>query len=180
MDQVRTVDGTASLDAFYRAERSRVLALAYVLTGDRGAAEELTHDAFADLVPQWERVAAYDDPGAWVRRAVTNRATSRWRRRGVERRIAPLLDVDAGRSDAPPPSEDTEVIWAAVRALPAMQARSVALHYLDDWPVERIAAVLGCAPATVKVHLHRARRTLAERLGADLADHETDQEGATS
>jgi RNA polymerase sigma-70 factor (ECF subfamily) len=62
--------------------------------------------------------------------------------------------------------------WRAVRALPHRQAQCVALHYLEDRAVDEIAAVLGIAAPTVRVHLHIARRTLAERLGEDL-DEET-------
>jgi RNA polymerase sigma-70 factor (ECF subfamily) len=41
---------------------------------------------------------------------------------------------------------------------------AVALHYADDRSIEEIAVVLGCAPGTVKTHLHRARLTLHARL----------------
>jgi DNA-directed RNA polymerase specialized sigma24 family protein len=40
----------------------------------------------------------------------------------------------------------------------------VALHYLEDLSVRQIAMVLNCAEGTVKVLLHRGRRTLAHRL----------------
>ncbi len=49
----------------------------------------------------------------------------------------------------------------------------VALFYLEDRPSADIAAVLGCSEATVRVHLHQARRTLRTQLG--VADH--DEEG---
>ncbi len=61
------------------------------------------------------------------------------------------------------PTTDHE-FWEAVRALPARQAQAIALHYLEDRPVAEIAEILGCAPATVKVHLHRGRRALADTL----------------
>jgi RNA polymerase sigma-70 factor (ECF subfamily) len=61
------------------------------------------------------------------------------------------------------PTTDHE-FWDAVRALPARQAQAIALHYLEDRPVAEIAEILGCAPATVKVHLHRGRRALADTL----------------
>ncbi|MFP3900240.1 MAG: sigma factor-like helix-turn-helix DNA-binding protein, partial [Acidimicrobiia bacterium] len=71
------------------------------------------------------------------------------------------------------PGDDLEV-WEAVRALPARQAQAIALHYLDDRSVDEVAHVLGCAPGSVKTHLHRGRVTLARALG--LTGH--DDEGA--
>jgi RNA polymerase sigma-70 factor (ECF subfamily) len=84
------------------------------------------------------------------------------RRAGRERRALGLVSA---RPDPTVdlPSTDHE-FWDAVRALPARQAQAIALHYLEDRPVAEIAEILGCAPATVKVHLHRGRRALADTL----------------
>lgn len=59
---------------------------------------------------------------------------------------------------------ETEAFWAQVRRLPARQAQTVTLFYLEDLSTAEIADVLGCAPATVRVHLTRGRRALAARL----------------
>jgi RNA polymerase sigma-70 factor (ECF subfamily) len=60
--------------------------------------------------------------------------------------------------------EETEAFWAEVRRLPHRQRVAIALFYVEDRPVAEIAAVLGCAEATARVHLLRGRRSLAERL----------------
>lgn len=72
-----------------------------------------------------------------------------------------------GRSHTTPPQladPDDEAFWELVRALPRRQAQSVALHYLFDLSVADVAATLGIAEGSVKVHLSRARQTLAARL----------------
>jgi RNA polymerase sigma-70 factor (ECF subfamily) len=51
-----------------------------------------------------------------------------------------------------------------------MQRAAIVLFYFEDRPVSEIAEILDCAPSTAKVHLHRARKTLAERLGEVMAD----------
>jgi RNA polymerase sigma-70 factor (ECF subfamily) len=98
-----------------------------------------------------------------VRRVAVNRAVSGARRRAAEARTLVRL---AGRRRLPDPlPEDAEAFWRAVRRLPARQAQAIALHYLEDRSVKDIAAVLECAEATVKVHLHRGRRALAATFG---------------
>jgi RNA polymerase sigma-70 factor (ECF subfamily) len=57
-----------------------------------------------------------------------------------------------------------------VRELPPRQRAVVALFYLEDRPMDQIAELLGCSESTGWVHLHRARRTLAERLGEEVTD----------
>jgi RNA polymerase sigma-70 factor (ECF subfamily) len=62
---------------------------------------------------------------------------------------------------------EAEEFWATVRKLPKRQAQVIALHYLDDLRITEIAEILECSPNTVKVHLHKGRKKLADRLGVE-------------
>ena len=146
--------------SFFRTELRSLVALAAAIAGaDR--AEEIAQEALLRAHREWDRIARYDKPGAWVRRVTINLATSSRRRRLSERRA--LQRVAARRQlDAPPPEVDG--FWALVRRLPDRQAAAVALFYLDDLSIAEIADALDCAEGTAKAHLHQARRTLAEHL----------------
>jgi RNA polymerase sigma-70 factor, ECF subfamily len=163
---------TADFDAFYAQTGRRMLSLAFSLTGSWGDAEDLVQEAYVAAHRKWTEVGSYDDPAAWVRRVIVNRSVSRWRRLGREVNVRQRL---AARAHAD--SHDAEPVdstfWEAVRTLPAHQSRVVVLHYVDDMSVAAIASLLGCAPGTVKTQLFRARKTLAERLGAQI-DEERD------
>jgi RNA polymerase sigma factor (sigma-70 family) len=161
------------LDDLYRREYRSVVALAYGLSGSRSGAEELAQEAFLEAHRAWDRVSAYDDPAAWVRRVVVNRSVSQVRRRMAEARA---LTRVMGRRELPAvlPDSDAE-FWRAVRRLPRRQAQAVALLYLDDLSVAAVAAVLEISPETVKVHLHRGRAALAESLGLTTIDDEDDR-----
>jgi RNA polymerase sigma factor (sigma-70 family) len=153
---------TEPFTAFYEREYRPVLVLARVLAGDAETAEDVTHDSFAAALVDWERL---DNPSAWVRRVVANKARSHWRRRYAEHRALRTVAASTpGRYELP---DDTEAFWAEVRRLPARQAQAVTLYYLEDLSVSEIAAVLDCAEATVRVHLMRGRRALAGRLEVD-------------
>lgn len=154
-------------DDFYRAEYRPLLRLAWAMTGRRDLGEDLVQEAMAKVHQRWEKVRRYDRPGAYARRILLNDGTSARRRRQTERRATerlgrPRLVVAPG----PPPDE---ALWSAVRALPNRQAQVVTLHYVDDLSTAEIAQALGIAGSTVKVHLHRARLSLAETL-SDLED----------
>ena len=154
---------TSDYATFYRRELGPLVALAAAIAGtDR--AEDLAQEALLRAHREWDRIARYDKPGAWARRVTINLATSARRRRTTERRA---LERAANRRhlDAPPPEVDE--FWALVRRLPHRQAAAVALHYLEDLSVAEIAHALGCAEGTAKAHLHQARRTLAQQLGAE-------------
>lgn len=154
---------------WYRSEYHHVVALVYVLSGSRWAAEELTQDAFIEAHRKWATIGAYDDPGAWVRKVAVNKARSWGRRRGAEARAYAKHALRERELPGELP-EASDGFWAAVRSLPDRQAQIVVLHYLDDRPVDQIGELLGISSGTVKTQLHRARTTLATRLRVDLED----------
>ncbi len=49
--------------------------------------------------------------------------------------------------------------------LPGKQRAAIALHYLEDRPINEIAEILDISHATARVHLHRGRQALAKTLG---------------
>jgi RNA polymerase sigma factor (sigma-70 family) len=157
-----------TFDELYRREFRALVALAYGLCGSRSAAEELVQEAFLAAHRRWERIGAYDDPSAWLRRVVVNQSLSAVRRRVAEARAMARLGGRRVLPDTLP--ERDEAVWRAVRALPDRQAQAVALYYVDDQSVAEIAEILRCAEGTVKAHLHKARQSLA-RVLAPGVDH---------
>ena len=143
-----------------------MIGLAYALSGSRVAAEDLAQEAFLAAHKQWDKVGGYEKPEAWVRRVVANMSVSLFRRKVREAKA--LARMRGSEAYLPVlPAEDEE-FWAHVRALPKRQAQALALFYLEDRSVADIAGILECAENTVKVHLHKGRTRLADRLGLEL------------
>lgn len=161
-------DTDSEFSALFRVEYPRVLRAMTLVLYDRSEAEDVTQDAFAQLHRHWGRVSRYERPDAWVRTVAMRLAFRRVRREQVrwrfEREAADgpyLLDVDVGQR--------LDVV-AAVRTLPARQRAVVTLFYLEDRPMEEVAAIVGCRPSTGWVHLHKARRALAPLLSERVTD----------
>ena len=114
----------------------------------------------------WDRVERLENPATWVRRVVINRSVSAIRRRVAATRGLVRLGAADGHVFPVVPAESAHV-WEAVARLPKRQRQSVALRYVEQLSLEEIALVLGCSKATVNTHLHRARTTLAQRLGTE-------------
>lgn len=155
---VRTFDG------FVREHDRRLVGLAYTLSGSRSVAEDLAQDALLAAYKRWDEVSQMDDPAAWVRRVVANRAVSHVRRRVSEAKGLVRLGLERPKADVPSLSAGTEAIWAEVRRLPRRQRQVIALRYYDQLSMSEIADVLGCSKESVNTHLRRARTTLARRL----------------
>ncbi|WCN81934.1 sigma factor [Micromonospora sp. LH3U1] len=69
----------AEFDEFVRTRSVALLRVAYLLTGDRHATEDLLQEVLEQLYVRWRRVGI--SPDAYARRALVDRPINRWRRR---------------------------------------------------------------------------------------------------
>ena len=152
-----------TFEDFYRREYTPVVGLAYALSGSRSGAEDLAQEAFFAAHRNWEKIAGYEQPGAWVRRVVANLSVSAFRRRVAEAK-AMARAAFGERTELPDLGSADPEFWRVVRGLPRRQAQVIALFYLDDRPIAEVADILEMSPGTVKRHLHNGRQTLAHRL----------------
>jgi RNA polymerase sigma-70 factor, ECF subfamily len=164
----------SGFNLFYETQRKRALRVAIALCGDSGRAEEIVQDAFVSAFSAWGRISEYERPDAWLMRVVANRSVSVRRRAGTESRlIARLVALQAGAAaENEAASTDAIFITNVVRTLPRRQAQCIALRYVDDQSPGDIAASLGISPSTVRVHLHRALRTVEEAMRRRQIAHE--------
>ncbi|MER7004517.1 SigE family RNA polymerase sigma factor [Dactylosporangium sp. NPDC000555] len=145
---------------FYAAHFRPLSIQLFAYTGDMATAQDMVQEAFCRALARWKRVAAMDDPAAWVRRVAWNLATSRWRRT----RVAAQFARRQREEHVAAPSPDRVALAQALSTLPAQQRRAVILHYLADLPIGDIARQEGVAEGTVKSWLHRGRIALAAQL----------------
>lgn len=161
------MNGDEEYDLLFTVEFPAVMRTVYLMIHDLDRAEDLTQDAFVQLLRHWKKVSRYDRPGAWVRRVAIRLAVEALRRESMravlERKLEP--------ASAPVPV-DVDVL-RAVGNLPGMQRAAVVLYYLEDRPLAEIADVLGCSESTARVHLHRARKHLADVLGEGVTEDVT-------
>jgi RNA polymerase sigma factor (sigma-70 family) len=146
---------------------ARVVRTVFWVLQDWDRSEEVTQDAFVQLLRHWGRVADHDQPDAWVRRVAIRLAVQVAKR---ERRLTTAMLRSRPATEASPPLGDpiSAEVLAAVRQLPPKQRAAVALRYFEDKPVDEVAQVLDCSASTARVHLHRARQRLAETLGEEV------------
>ena len=159
------------LERLYRTEFWAVVHAAFVVCGSHQRAVELAQEAFVVAFVSWRRVSALDRPGAWVRRVAINLAIKDRRReaRGELRDPSQRASVDVDARDQA--FVDRQALGDAIDSLPTNQRLAIVLTYYHDLPNHEVAATLGCAEATVRVHLHRARSALRKRLSPSWDSH---------
>lgn len=155
------------------AEHDRAMRLAYLLAGDREAAEDALAEAFARTYEKW-RAGKVDDVGPYLRRAVHNqvknqrRAMARLRRHEQRRR-----GDDRGQGTPAGHVAARGAMVDLLDQLPYRQRAAIVLRYYEDCSEAEIAEALGVRPGTVKSLISRglsALRGRAEAAGIDLVD----------
>lgn len=141
-----------------------MVGLARALSGGQVLAEDIAQDALLAAYKRWDQVGRLDNPGAWVRRVVANRAVSVLRRRLSEAKGLVRLRLGHEGVERPEMPADSEWIWGLVRRLPKRQGQVIALYYFDGLSMPEIGVVLEISKETVNTHLRRAKDTLADQL----------------
>ena len=161
------MDGLGSdFDEFVRDSSPGLLRTAYLLTGDRGHAEDIVQTALLQVARKWRRIRG--EPTPYARQAVVNLAKNRWRDR--LRRPREITAI-AERGYAPPEADVLllQVLLPAVMELPVRQRAVLVMRYFEDLSIEQTAAVLGCSTGTIKSQTHYALSKLRVAL-ADATD----------
>lgn len=157
-------------ETFVGERADALLRFAYVLTGDKVLAEDAVQDALTTACARWGRVSQADDPEAYVKRMVVNAHISWWRK--FRRREAPVPEPDRS-SAAPDGTADraqAEAVWELCRTLPDKQRAAVVLRFYEELSYAEIGALLHCAEATARSHVHRALAVLKKTLTKEGAD----------
>ncbi len=169
---VRSKDDDSFGDFVARREAS-LLRTAYLLTGDRGHAEDLVQTALLKTYRHWNRVSAVDEPMAYVRRVLVTTHTS-WRRRLSSTELV-LEDVpDRLPPDAGVAEPEVE-LRTALGGLPSKMRAVLVLRYFDDLTEIQTAEILGCSASTVSTHAARGLARLRSALATQ--EHVPDEGG---
>jgi RNA polymerase sigma-70 factor (sigma-E family) len=157
-----------SFRRFVVAHRRSLLRSAFLLTGDRGHAEDLVQTALLKTYRHWDRVIGRGDPTAYVHRVLVTTSTSWWRRLSATEQV---IETMPDRAADPEQMRDDELLQA-LRALPPRMRAVVVLRFYEDRSEAQTAELLGCSVGTVKTQTFRAMARLRELLASDPTERE--------
>ncbi len=166
------MDAARAVEAIWRTEAARLIAVAARVLGDLDAAEDVAADALVAALEQWPRDGVPRNPAAWLVTTAKRRAIDRLRRDATMVAKAPLLDADAGDDgtaafDTPGDDEIREdhlrLIFIACHPVLGRDARAaLTLRLIGGLTTEEIARAFLAPLPTIQQRIVRAKRTLAE------------------
>jgi RNA polymerase sigma-70 factor (sigma-E family) len=154
----------ARLEELYVRHMPAAIGLAFLLTADRDAAEDLVQDAFVRLAGKFHHLRNPEAFGSYLRRTLVNLHLSRLRRIRLER-----FHLAVQRRGIEPHSSMPDVagnadLWAGLRRLPARQRGALILRYYEDLSERESAELMRCSVAAVRSLVARAMETLREKM----------------
>jgi RNA polymerase sigma-70 factor, ECF subfamily len=160
---------TPTLEATFREEWPRAVAILTRVLGDLSLAEDAVQDAFAKALERWPRDGTPRSPGAWIVATARNGAIDRIRRERTFARKAELL----ARLEEVPAEEDADVssipderlalIFTCCHPALRMEARvALTLREVGGLATPEIARAFLVPEPTLAQRLVRAKRRIRE------------------
>lgn len=166
----------SALAELYDTYSGLVYGLAYRVTGDRSAAEDVTQDVFISM---WERPDSFQPQlgsmRAWLGVLAHRRAVDRVRRdtaarrreeRDAQRQVPTAVDLEAEAAIR----LTADRVRLALGDLPEEQRQVIDLAYLQGQTYREVAQSLGIPEGTAKSRIRVALRRLAGSLRSEMID----------
>jgi RNA polymerase sigma factor (sigma-70 family) len=164
------------IEAVWRIESARIIAVLARMVHDIGLAEELAQDALVIALERWPQTGIPPNPGGWLMSTAKHRAIDLLRRRAVyERKLQEIGRDRAVLDEAAEPDLDAalddhigddllRLIFTTCHPVLSTESRvALTLRLLGGLTTDEIARAFLVPEATVGQRITRAKRTLAEK-----------------
>jgi RNA polymerase sigma-70 factor (ECF subfamily) len=159
---------SAAIEAIYRSDWGRIVAVLIRLVGDFDIAEEAAQQAFEAAIEQWRDGGVPEHARAWIIQTARNKAIDRIRRqRNLEKKVDALsLEAPARFELEDPdaiPDERLRLIFTCCHPAIALEAQvALTLRTLGGLDTEEIARAFLVPPVTMAQRLVRAKKKILE------------------
>lgn len=154
--------------------RHKLFRFALRITGSSHEAEDVVQEVMEKV---WksspEQTASVQNWEAWCMTLTRNRSLDKTRSQNL-RRTAPIDGVSERKADSASPAQAAEnrdlaeIVKKMMQELPEKQRLVMHLRDVEELSYEEIAETLSVTLEQVKVNLHRARKTIRERMLGEL------------
>lgn len=157
-----TNDGLERIGQLYAAHSRDAVGFAYLLTGDKAAAEDLVQDAFVRCIGRLRHLRHPGSFQAYLRQTVLNLVRMKYRKEQRERKY---LGVHARRQRTVPETDPSlaPALKSALMELSLRQRSAIVARYYLDLPDSETAILLNCSEGSVRSLISRGTDELRKR-----------------
>ena len=152
----------AALEELLSAIERRVFALAYRLTGNPAAAEDLAQEALLKVCRHIGRYREGANFWGWIYRIVINQARDDYRKAKPE--VPELPDFPVAPAVDPVRGEQLRLVMRAMDCLTRRERAALVLIDIEGHSSSEAASVLGCLAITARTRAAHARKKVRRVL----------------
>ncbi len=151
-------------EEFATSASPMLMRTAWLLTGERAAAEDLVQETLTRVFVRWGRRQRIDNPAGYARTVLVRLYVSGRKRRSA----GEVVTADLPETPHHPDPTATLAVRAAISGLDPRDQAVLVLRYFCDLTVAETAAELRLTESAVRTRASRATARLRERLGPDF------------
>jgi RNA polymerase sigma factor (sigma-70 family) len=152
---------------------AQVLSTAMRILGNRDKAQDVHQEVFLAIWKRWHKYNGRTNWNAYLYRAAVRKAIEFAKQSKAEQSLQQQTKYGTSKDHPDGPLRTVELQQMLARnlaILPKRQADVFVLSRIEGLKHNKIAEILGCSENTVRVHLHRAMKKLAQELGDYLTE----------
>ena len=156
-------------DILFRRYQLPLYVYVFELVHDEQASLDIVQETFINATRHVGSLREDGKFGSWLFGIAHQKCLQRWRKQGreaaaLEEYAAAPIDREDDPAELLIRAEQEAAVMRLLNQLPVAQRSVVLLHFVEDFPLEDIAAVTGTALGTVKSRLHYAKRALKKLI----------------
>lgn len=156
----------------YDQHIDKIYRFIFLKVNSQEVAQDLTSETFLRV---WEKFKQenknpIENPQAFLYQTARNLVIDYYREKGKARvvsvELAPIIDPRTDLEETARQRSDLETIRTALADLKEDYQNVIIWHFLDDLPISQVAKMLGRTEEATRVLLHRALKTLREKINS--------------
>ena len=174
-----------SFESLVKQHSEKMIRLALRMVNNRSDAEDIVQEAFLRLYRSLSSFRGDSRISTWLYRIVSRLCIDHLRREKIKRKlfffsrpsdtydpIEQTASSEATQDDQAIAREQLGHVLTALNRLSPRQRAVLTLRHQEELPLNEIAEILGLSVGSIKVHLHRAVKTLRSVLAEMENQHE--------
>jgi RNA polymerase sigma-70 factor (ECF subfamily) len=156
-------------DILFRRYQLPLYVYVFELVHDEQASLDIVQETFINAARHLGSLREDGKFGSWLFGIAHQKCLQRWRKQGreaatLEEYAAAPIELEDDPAELLIRAEQEAAVMKLLNQLPVAQRSVLLLHFIEDFPLEDIAAVTGTALGTVKSRLHYAKKALKKLI----------------
>ena len=159
----------AAWDILFRRYQLPLYVYVFELVHDEQASLDIVQETFINATRHVGSLREDGKFGSWLFGIAHQKCLQRWRKQGreaaaLEEYAAAPIDLEDDPAEVLIRAEQEAAVMKLLNQLPVAQRSVLLLHFIEDFPLEDIAALTDTVLGTVKSRLHYGRKALRKLM----------------